>query len=105
MPSSALLLRHHGVQETADSWFNLGSLEVALGNPGLNESEGNASDALVEALGDVVNVSFAWGIQVSSEPLSATDGGLSYSRSLVLEDLWSQRQLLAFCEGTARRPK
>ncbi|CAJ1360824.1 unnamed protein product [Effrenium voratum] len=86
---------------TADSWFNLGSLEVALGNPGLNESEGNASDALVEALGDVVNVSFAWGIQVSSEPLSATDGGLSYSRSLVLEDLWSQRQLLAFCEGTA----
>ena len=38
--------------------------------------------------------------QISSEPLTALGTGIGFSRSLVLEDLDSQRQLLAFCEGT-----
>eukprot|EP00913_Durusdinium_trenchii_P004373 g4052.t1 len=103
-----------------ESWSSLGTLEYGTTFDSawsLNEANDsvNAETSVVTNDPDLVNLSFAWGIQVSSEPLSG-ETGLSFSRTLVLEetgpklatvetdgreDLDSQRQLLAFCEGTA----
>ncbi|CAK9082169.1 Patched domain-containing protein 2 [Durusdinium trenchii] len=94
-----------GMECRSESWSSLGTLEYGTTFDSawsLNEANDsvNAETSVVTNDPDLVNLSFAWGIQVSSEPLSG-ETGLSFSRTLVLEDLDSQRQLLAFCEGTA----
>lgn len=90
---------------TEAAWTELGSFESGSFDSSWSiNTTGNVSNftnTTTSSQGDVENISFAWGIQVSSEPLSETETGLSFSRTLVLEDLDSQRQLLAFCQKTA----
>jgi len=88
-----------------ESYTELGTFDFGFLDPSfLNSSSSNAStntSGTTESQGEVANITFAWGIQVSSEPLSETETGISFSRSLVLEDVDAQRQLLSFCQGTA----
>eukprot|EP00435_Cladocopium_sp_Y103_P004166 s4168_g1.t1 len=95
-----------GGMETQATWTELGSFEFGSFDSSWSiNTTGNVSNftnTTTTSQGtercDVENISFAWGIQVSSEPLSETETGITFSRTL---DLDSQRQLLAFCEGTA----
>eukprot|EP00439_Symbiodinium_sp_Y106_P055153 s2627_g7.t1 len=73
-----------------------GNLNITAPSSAAEPSGAASSNSSQQGTVDLV---VTWGIQVSSEPLSADLGrGIEFSSQLRLED--ESRELLAFCEGT-----
>eukprot|EP00931_Biecheleriopsis_adriatica_P049001 TRINITY_DN28334_c0_g1_i1.p1 TRINITY_DN28334_c0_g1~~TRINITY_DN28334_c0_g1_i1.p1 ORF type:complete len:1475 (+),score=274.30 TRINITY_DN28334_c0_g1_i1:69-4493(+) len=81
-----------GGEQGSDTTWSNGS---NVSNASVEPSTGNLQDGTVE-------LKVVWGMKVSEEPVEQDPSdGLDFSASFELEDVWSQRQLLAFCEGLA----